>query len=392
MRRQTATLTSSHKEPLLLLSLLQHGDDALEIYFTFGYDEIRESYATVIVQFDTYCAEQLNQVHERYLFRPRVQAKESFIRDQIVFGTNDHKFKQKLLQDNKLTLVKAEQVCKAAEMTAAQNEMWYREQKQTDAVKLRERTKQQQFDEPPAMFKCRRCGRTHGPRSCPAFGKVCRKFQGQNNFAVRCKVNRPVREVRSTEDSEAEFYILGVSVNGFGRACDRDWVVRAQLADTTLDSKVGTGSQHSLPTESLAGSNCILRSNNEGVIKHLGVMTAMVAIGSNKAKINFFVASITWRGACVAQQLVRYYGLAAFNAFNVAAALCNRFNGPACMEAWAGFARTSHSMCFCVDGAASFCLGGNFSTLGQRRQKSFRDLHVNSVTEDSSKDAGPAAS
>ncbi|XP_070378787.1 uncharacterized protein [Dermacentor albipictus] len=309
----------------IALLLTVAGDDALEIYnnFTFGDDESRESYVTVIAKFDTYCAEQLNEVHERYLFRQRVQGQgepveqfvrelrkmsrscnfgttaESFIRDQIVFGTNDDKVRQKLLQDKKLTLAKAEEVCKAAEMTAAQNEIWSREQRQIDAVKLRECTKQQQCDERPAMFKCRRCGRTHGPRSCPAFGKVCRKCQGQNHFAVRCKVNRQVREVRGTENSEEEFDILDVSVNSVGRSCDRDWVVRAQVADTAIDFKVDTGSQANLvpfsaykklqPRVPLARSNCVLRSYNGGVIKHLGVMTTTVAVGSKTAKINFFI-------------------------------------------------------------------------------------------------------
>ncbi|XP_070378661.1 uncharacterized protein [Dermacentor albipictus] len=309
----------------IALLLTVAGDDTLEIYnnFTFGDDESRESYATVIAKFDTYCAEQLNEVHERYLFRQRVQAQgepveqfvrelrkmsrscnfgtmaESFIRDQIVFGTNDDKVRQKLLQDKTLTLAKAEEVCKAAEMTAAQNEIWSREQRQNDAVKLRERTKQQQCDERPAMFKCRRCGRTHGPRSCPAFGKVCRKCQGKNDFAVRCKVNRQVREVWSSEDGEEEFDILDVSINSVGRSRDRDWVVRAQVADTTIDFKVDTGSQANLvpfsaykklqPRVPLARSNCVLRSFNGGVIKHLGVMTTTVAVGSKTAKINFFI-------------------------------------------------------------------------------------------------------
>ncbi|XP_070394147.1 uncharacterized protein [Dermacentor albipictus] len=184
-------------------------------------------------------------------------------------------------------------------MTAAQNEIWSREQRQIDAVKLREHTKQQQCDERPAMFKCRSCGRTHGPRSCPAFGKVFRKRQGQNHFAVRCKVNRQVGEVRSTENSEEQLDILDVSVNSLGRSCGRDWVVRAQVADATIDFKVDTGSQANLvpfsaykklqPRVLLARSNCILRSYNRGVVKHLKVMTTTVAVGSKTAKINFFI-------------------------------------------------------------------------------------------------------
>ncbi|XP_040073489.1 uncharacterized protein LOC120845986, partial [Ixodes scapularis] len=135
----------------LLLSVA--GDEALEVYnnFILSEGESQQDYATIIKKFDEYCAAQLNEVHERYLFRQRVQAQgepseqfirdlrkvaqscnfstmtDSMVRDQIVFGTNNDKVREKLLRDNKLTLAKAEQVCKAAELADAQNELWARE-------------------------------------------------------------------------------------------------------------------------------------------------------------------------------------------------------------------------------------------------------------------------
>lgn len=60
---------------------------------------------------------------------------DSMIRDHIVYGTNNGKVREKLLRDNKLTLTKAEQVCKSAELSAAQNELWERERR-VDALKL----------------------------------------------------------------------------------------------------------------------------------------------------------------------------------------------------------------------------------------------------------------
>ncbi|XP_077508652.1 solute carrier family 22 member 7-like [Amblyomma americanum] len=45
-------------------------DDALEIYnFTFGGDESRKRYATLIAKFDSYCVEHLNEVIKRYLLK-----------------------------------------------------------------------------------------------------------------------------------------------------------------------------------------------------------------------------------------------------------------------------------------------------------------------------------
>lgn len=127
---QGKTYTGPTKTALLLSVV---GDDGLEVFnnFDFGEGESKQDYDTVIRKFDEYCASQLNEVHERYVFRQRIQAQgepaeqfirdlrrlaqscnfgtlaESMIRDQIVFGTNNGKVREKLLRDNKLTLTKA---------------------------------------------------------------------------------------------------------------------------------------------------------------------------------------------------------------------------------------------------------------------------------------------
>lgn len=57
----------------LLLSVA--GEEAIEIFntFSFGEDENKNDYATIVKKFDEYCAAQKNEVHERYVFRTRVQ-------------------------------------------------------------------------------------------------------------------------------------------------------------------------------------------------------------------------------------------------------------------------------------------------------------------------------
>lgn len=35
-------------------------------------------------------------------------------------------------------------------------------------------------------FKCKRCGKTHKPRSCPVFDKTCEKCNKKNHFASQC--------------------------------------------------------------------------------------------------------------------------------------------------------------------------------------------------------------
>ncbi|XP_075533799.1 uncharacterized protein LOC142566803 [Dermacentor variabilis] len=57
------------------------GEDALEVfnYSTFSAGESKEDYDTVVAKFESYCVDQQNDVHERYIFRTRLEAEgESF--------------------------------------------------------------------------------------------------------------------------------------------------------------------------------------------------------------------------------------------------------------------------------------------------------------------------
>lgn len=190
----------------LLLSVA--GEEAIEVYntFTFADGESNLDYATVVKKFEEYCDAQQNEVYERYVFRKRVQEPgepfehflrdlktqaracnfgaltDSMVRDQIVFGTTDTKLREKLLADNKLTLENAEKACKAAEISAAHQEAWDQDIKQVDPVRKQNpaaRTERRRD------YKCRKCGRTHEPRNCPAFGRACRK----------CKKKEPLRSL-----------------------------------------------------------------------------------------------------------------------------------------------------------------------------------------------------
>ncbi|XP_065302513.1 uncharacterized protein [Dermacentor albipictus] len=296
----------------LLLSL--GGEDVLEIYnnFTFTEDAERMDYATVIKKFDEYCAAQVNEIHERYLFRRRVQAEgepfepfardlrhlakscnfgvmeNSMIRDQIVFGTSDDKVRQKLLRDKELTLTKAEQVCKSAELSDAQNQLWAREQRQVDHIQARPK---ETVASP--VFKCSRCGREHGLRNCPAFGRTCRRCGGKNHFAVQCKSNRQVAEVNADED----FTILDVSVDTV--KSHRDWVAEALVGSKHITLKVDTGAQANLlpyamyralqPAAQIRESNAVLRSYGGGIIKHFGVARLKVTVGKTATEVDFFL-------------------------------------------------------------------------------------------------------
>ncbi|XP_037518239.1 uncharacterized protein LOC119395018 [Rhipicephalus sanguineus] len=193
------------------------------------------------------------------------------IQDQIAYGTSNEKVREKLLRYKELTLAKAEQVCKAAELAAAQKEVWSQE-RQVDPMKESWSSRERQKE-----FRCSRCGRIHAPRSCPAFGRICKKCGGENHFAVRCKSAKKVSEVRSGAQEDDSFEILNVS-NGKQQP---DWMVPAQVGNTQGFLKVDTGAQANLlpygtwqrlqPKAQLKSSNSVLRSYDGAVINHLGI-------------------------------------------------------------------------------------------------------------------------
>ena len=59
---------------------------------------------------------------------------------------------------------------------------------------------------------CSRCGRTHKPRQCPAFGQQCKKCHGRNHFARVCRTPSTqtllVEESGESEEDVAEPHLV----------------------------------------------------------------------------------------------------------------------------------------------------------------------------------------
>ena len=125
------------------------GPEAQDVHETFTYtgDEQRNDIETVLLKFRTYCEPRKNIVFERYQFWDRNQnasepidqwvtdlrskaAKCEFgtfesdmIRDKVVFGVRDQRIKERLLREADLTLNKALDICRAAEISQQQIEV-----------------------------------------------------------------------------------------------------------------------------------------------------------------------------------------------------------------------------------------------------------------------------
>ena len=119
------------------------GPDVLEIYdgLPFAISEERTQIDKVVELLDAYFIGETNEIYEAYLFNQRVQEiRESFdsfltalrslaktcnfgsmqdgmIRDRVVVGVRDNSTRKKLLAENKFTLNKCTDICRASEST-----------------------------------------------------------------------------------------------------------------------------------------------------------------------------------------------------------------------------------------------------------------------------------
>lgn len=260
--------------------------------FVFSGEENKEDFSTVIAKFEDYCLEQQNEIHERYVFRSRSQGEaepfeqflrelkkqaqhcnfgtmaDDMVRDQIVFGTNSPRLREKMLRDKNLTLEKVIILCKAAETSARQNEFWQKTKEELDmnAVTASKSTPRGSRND----LKCNRCNRRHAYRCCPAYGKVCYSCNGRNHFASCCSEKERVYEVQHQSD---DFEVLNVASSCASRK--RDWRVNACIGGKYIPFKVDTGSQanvlplsmfRKLKTTTLMPSSAVLRSYGGNMI------------------------------------------------------------------------------------------------------------------------------
>lgn len=103
--------------------------------------KITKTLDVVLAKFEAHCTPKKNETYERYMFRSRVQLhnepfdsfltalrlkaqfcgfgtlKDSLVRDQIVFGVEDKKLRERLLRETDLSLEAAIKICHANELS-----------------------------------------------------------------------------------------------------------------------------------------------------------------------------------------------------------------------------------------------------------------------------------
>ena len=59
-----------------------------------------------------------------------------------------------------------------------------------------------------AEFKCGKCGNSHKPKSCPAFGKSCNNCGKNNRFSKCCKATQTKEKVHAVEEEDDDMTLI----------------------------------------------------------------------------------------------------------------------------------------------------------------------------------------
>ncbi|CAG2201421.1 unnamed protein product [Mytilus edulis] len=272
--------------PVLSFLTQVAGSEAQRVYNTFDIvADDKEKIDVLKDRFKVYCEPRKNLTYIRHVFFTRNQGphenidsyvtdlknkakpcefehlSDGLIRDRIVCGIQNEGCRARLLREADLTLVKAIDTCRAQEIDSQQlKSLKSTEEHSVNAVKQVNKSRYRQNDshknqrsvhvERQAL--CKNCGRTHGKRNCPAFGKECHSCNKKNHFAKYC-MSKQKKKVDAIQydyyDSEDELFIGTVSVDSI-QQCE-EWKESMSINKQSVVFKLDTGAQANIISEKL---------------------------------------------------------------------------------------------------------------------------------------------
>ena len=314
------------------------GEEALEIYNTFSLSTAEQKLDVLFQKFEDYCNPRRNITFERHKFFTCVQEPtegidqyvtelrtkastcefgvlcESLIRDRIVCGILCDTMREKLLQENDLSLQKAIDMCRASEFSKRQTisiteeskSVDYVDKKATQSGKFPPKDRKDKNDQSKTknglQKACKRCGTLHALRKCPAYGKMCLKCKNRNHFASQC-LSKNVHLVESdqaaqpiVEDEQLEELFIGqVQKDDHGQ----EWKASLQVNNNMVEFKMDTGAQANVipsdlfnslkGTPQLKTTKAKLTGFSGSVIPVLGVARMICKYKDKQIDSDFFV-------------------------------------------------------------------------------------------------------
>ena len=304
------------------------GEDACERFegFKFEQDESENDIGIVIQKFEQFCVGSTHEAFESYRFHVRTQEQsesidayvaelrklakgcnfaeqeDRMIRDRILVGCKSVKVREKLLEDSKLTLKSALEICRAMEAGQTKLEAMGAKEMSVDRVKQKtsKHTEKQKKDfsdkhqsKSEKEKKCSRCGYAWHKKfsDCPAKNEECNSCHQKGHFWRMCRVKKTVRHVQ--EDSDEDHVFLG-SVTEIN-AVD-DWHTDLKVDDKSVKFRIDTGADVSVIPDSyfkrldgLQKTDKQLYGPGGSKIEVLGVHKATIESKNNKTVQDLYV-------------------------------------------------------------------------------------------------------
>ena len=246
-------------------------------------DEQKKKYELTKKRLDEHFSPQKNAIFERAKFNFRVQKEgesvdsfitdlftlaekcdygdlhDELIRDRIVVGIRDGKLSERMQLDAGLTLKSAmDKVRQSESVRKQQGVLRNAATSVSGAAEVAKVTKRVNTQKKypgrggfkPHSFKsdyspkgksgpdskCKNCGRTHEPKSCPAWGRECHFCKKKGHFKQFCRIKNSVHAVESSEDAEVCF-LDAVTTDSDARS----WHSDVSIGNHVMTWKIDTG-------------------------------------------------------------------------------------------------------------------------------------------------------
>ena len=215
----------------------------------------------------------------------------TYLRDRFVFGLRDPDVRSMILnspeaKDRSLTFDRAVELAKSSEAVNAAEKLIKPGSNSVLIAKHGKHSKTQDFSSPKHSAyksKCGRCGRSHPPRQCPAFGQNCKKCGKRNHWASCCKNRSPKNDLqKSAVQSVNDFQFQCLNVHG---QYPPPWIIPVSLDEKckiklTVDSgspvTIVPFSCVSCLQEKIKSTNVKLRDFSQNDINLLGELQVMI--------------------------------------------------------------------------------------------------------------------
>lgn len=289
------------------------GPEGIKKYNTFGLTEAqKKDTKEVLKAFENFCTPKSNESVERHFFNMRSQQpgekfltfvtdlknlsascgygelRESLIRDRIICGIRDHDLKNRLLQEENLTLEKCVNMCKSAELAETQVKTMEKSAENkinvlSSAINKDNRktvhkdhgthTTQKKFQtqkykhavnsQSSSQKTCGKCGKSHKPRECPAFGKTCHKCGKPNHFSSKCNK----QNIQYIQDSSSVGKVGAVETLFIG-------MVKSDNSVKEWYENIKVNNNHNLKVKLDTGAHCNVMSCFD--LKNLNISKSMI--------------------------------------------------------------------------------------------------------------------